>query len=140
MVLAIVVSYNGSKWINKCLNSLTESSLHIKILAIDNNSDDDTVSIIKNNFKLVEIIELKENLGFGKENNIVFRRALELNASYVFLLNQDAWIKNNALGELLTVSKNNLEYAILSPIHLNGIGNQLELKFNDCLNVNNILF
>lgn len=53
----------------------------------------DTCKIIKEQYPQVILIENHENLGFGKANNIGIEIALKNNANFVFLLNQDAWVK-----------------------------------------------
>ena len=127
-IVAIVVTYNGRKWYDKCFGSLRNSSLPVKTIVIDNASTDDTISYIKTNFPEIHLIESKENLGFGKANNIGFRYALEKNADYVFLLNQDAWIMQDTIEKLCSIAKQNTEYGIISPIHLSG--NEETLDFN----------
>ena len=44
-VFTIVVIYNGLKnnWIQKCFDSIMKSSIHSEIIAIDNNSNDNSV-------------------------------------------------------------------------------------------------
>ncbi len=128
-IIAIVVTYNGSKWIDKCFGSLVLSSIPMEILAIDNGSSDNTPELIKQKFPQVEIIETGENLGFGRANNLGLKRALDKKADFAFLLNQDAWIKNETIAELIKVYDKNPDYGILSPIHLNGQGNAIDPKF-----------
>lgn len=130
-VYAIVVTYNGSKWIEKCLSSLKNSVMPLHTIVIDNASADDTVSTIEKKFPEVELIKSEKNLGFGAANNIGLRRALEADADYVLLLNQDAWIEKDALEKLVVVSKKNLDFAILSPFHLNYQGNATERYFDE---------
>lgn len=79
----IYVSYNSEKWIEKCFFSILKSKYDLKqvsIYVLDNASTDKTVSILKqvqeqykNELKKFEIIESKENYGFGKGNNYAFR-------------------------------------------------------------------
>lgn len=129
-VFAIVVTYNGEKWIDKCFGSLVASSIPLQILAIDNASSDNTVSQIKNQFPEVEIIETGANLGFGKANSIGLKKALDENAHYVFLLNQDAWIEANTIENLIQVAEKNNEYGIVSPFHLLPNCDKLEWHFS----------
>ncbi len=128
-VLGIVVTYNGSIWIKKCLGSLTKSTLPIDIIVIDNQSADDTVNIIEQNFPEVTLIKSKENLGFGKANNIGLKKVLEENYDFAFLLNQDAWIEPQTIQKLAEVLMANPEYGILSPVHLNKEKSKLDTKF-----------
>lgn len=128
-VYSIVVTYNGVKWISKCIYSLLNSTQKNHIIVIDNNSSDKTVEIIDNSFPTVEIIKSKINLGFGRANNIGFRKAIENDADYVFLLNQDAWTQKSTLYNLINISKKNPDYGLLSPTHLDGSGNKIDYKF-----------
>jgi N-acetylglucosaminyl-diphospho-decaprenol L-rhamnosyltransferase len=126
LIYSIVVTYNGSKWLDKCFGSLLNSTVSTKIIAIDNKSTDGTPDEIRLKFPSVEVIETGKNLGFGKANNIGLTRALNENADYVFLLNQDAWVEPDTIGKLISTQSS--EYAILSPVHLNGQGDALDSK------------
>jgi GT2 family glycosyltransferase len=128
-IYTIVITYNGSKWIDKCFGNLVNSSIPLRILAIDNGSTDNTPSIIQKKFPQVEIIETKENLGFAKANNIGIKYALNHNADYVFLLNQDAWIENDTIEKLLDTFQKNKQIGIASPVHLNGSKTNLDSGF-----------
>ena len=129
-VYTIVVTYNGTKWIEKCFSSLVNSSIPIKILVIDNSSSDGTPGNIRKNFSDVEVIEIGENLGFGKANNIGLKRAINDKADYAFLLNQDAWVEPETIEQLIKAHKNQPEYSIVSPIHLNAKGDALDYSFS----------
>lgn len=117
-IVAIVVTYNGAKWVDKCFGSLVNSTVPLCILAIDNASTDNTVNLIKQKFPTVEVIETGANLGFGKANNIGFKKALLKDADYVFMLNQDAWIETNTVAVLANIAGKNKDYGIVSPFHL----------------------
>lgn len=137
-ILLVIVTYNGSKWIEACINSVLNGSLVPDIFIVDNNGSDDTVEIIKNKFsEKVTLIQSDKNLGFGKANNIGLRYALQNNYDFVFLLNQDAFLEFNTLERLVEVSIKNNEYGILSPIHLNADGTQLEMYFSQFVNCQN---
>lgn len=135
-ILSIIVTYNGAEWIRKCMNSLLCSSVSTDIIVIDNKSQDETVAILKNEFPTVELLEMGENLGFGRANNIGIRKALERKYNYAFLLNQDAWVNSDALEALVNCHSRYPEYGVISPMHFNGTGTGLEIKFNEYINVN----
>ncbi len=128
--IAIIVTYNGMKWYRKCFDSLKDSSVPVEIVVIDNKSSDQTISFIKENYPEIHLIDSKENLGFGKANNIGLRYALEQNADYVFLLNQDAWVRPDTIEKLIGKMQENTEYGILSPIHLDGTEQNLDFNFS----------
>jgi GT2 family glycosyltransferase len=136
-IYTIIVTYNGSKWIDKCFGSLTKSNIPLKILAIDNASTDNTPLFIKEKFPQVEVIETGQNLGFGKANNIGLEIAAKNNANFVFLLNQDAWIEPATIEKLVNVSIQHPEFGIISPLQLNGSNDYFEQSFKKYLGENN---
>lgn len=130
-VCTIIVSYNFEKWLHACLSSLRNSSVKTTILVVDNNSEDKTCEIIIKEYPEVILLQNKENLGFGRANNIGLRYALENGFKSVFLLNQDAWVEENTLEKLVAASTNNPEFGIISPIHLNGAGEKTDFGFSE---------
>ena len=135
-LFAIVVTYNGMKWYDKCFGSLKNSSIPIHTIVIDNASTDNTISYIKKNYPDIYLIESNKNLGFGKANNIGIKYALEQGADYVFLLNQDAYIMPDTIEKLHQQMQQNPEYGILSPIHLSGTKKELDYNFSTYISVN----
>lgn len=130
-IFVIVVTYNGmmNDWISKCLLSLQNSSIKVQTIVVDNNSSDATVNFIAENFPEILIIESKTNLGFGGANNLGLKKALELHGDYFFLLNQDAYVDHTTIEKLINISQSNPEYAVISPVHLNGKGDALDKSF-----------
>lgn len=117
-VTTIIVTYNGIKWIEKCISSLINSIYPTDIIIIDNNSTDETISFIRNHFPNIKIIESKDNLGFGKANNIGISLGIKDNSDFFFLLNQDAYVLPDTIGKLIDNFKKHPEYGIISPIQL----------------------
>jgi GT2 family glycosyltransferase len=129
IIYTVIVTFNGMQWIERCISSLLESVLPTHILIIDNLSTDGTPEFIEQHFPQAELIRSELNLGFGKGNNIGMQKALEVAVDYVFLLNQDAWIKPDTLEVLVNAHRQNNQFGIISPVHLNGQENGLENKF-----------
>jgi GT2 family glycosyltransferase len=126
-------------WIERCLNSLLQNSCPTLIHIIDNNSTDGTVAFIKENFPQVRLTLAGRNLGFGQANNVGLRQALAENADHVFLLNQDAWVEKDTIGHLVAMQKLHPQYGIVSPLHLNGRGDALDINFAGYLQQSDIL-
>jgi GT2 family glycosyltransferase len=129
MIYGVVVTYNGSKWLDRCIYSLVNSSVSINVIVVDNGSSDGTPEKIRRNYPEVELIEAHQNLGFGKANNIGLKKAYDAGADYVFLLNQDAWVETDTIEKLTEIAKHQTEYGVISPIHLNGSGDKLDKYF-----------
>lgn len=131
-VAVIIVTWKGMKWINKCLTSIRESSYPVTTFIVDNASPDETPDYIAQNYPEIRLIRSDKNLGFGKANNIAIAQAYKEGFDYFFLLNQDAYLQPNTIEQLLQVALTG-DYAIISPIHLNGDGNHIDLYFRDCV-------
>ncbi|WP_372938263.1 glycosyltransferase family 2 protein [Seonamhaeicola sp.] len=136
----VIVTYNGAPWIEQCLTSIQQQTIDCSMVVVDNNSTDATVSLIQDKFPEATVLPQKNNLGFGAANNIGISTALKNGATYVFLLNQDAYFQTTTLAQLLQVAKKNPQYGIISPIHLNGDGTKLDLNFSGYIKQSNQLF
>ena len=128
-IYAIIVTYNGMRWYDRCIGSLLESEIPVNVVVIDNASTDGSVEYVKLHYPNIFIIENKDNLGFAKSNNIGIRYAIDHGADYVFLLNQDAWVEKTTLTELVKSFDENDHVGIASPIHLNGSYSALDHGF-----------
>lgn len=124
-VIVVIVTYNGMQWLDKCLSSC----IGYEVVVVDNNSNDGTVNFIKKKYPKVKLFCQETNLGFGQANNIGISYAVNKGADYVFLLNQDAYLGEKTIEKLIEVHSFNQEFAILSPIHLNGQGLHFDDKF-----------
>jgi len=133
-VYIIIVTYNGLKWIEKCLISTQLSTLTPEVIVIDNGSNDGTAALIESKFPSVRFIKSAENLGFGRANNIGMKLALEERADYAFLLNQDAYLETDTLQKMIDTHIRNPEYGVLSPMQMNGNGTIRDANFNFLIN------
>ncbi len=144
-ISVVIVTYNGDQWIEEVIKSLYSSTIEVKIIVVDNNSSDKTISIVKR-YNDVDLTELKTNLGFGPANNIGLKKSYEAEFDYVFLLNQDAWINPNTITDLVKAHQKQSEFGVISPMHLNGKGDALDYKFsryigpNKCKNLYSDIF
>jgi len=134
--LVIIVTYNGYRYIERCLQSLYNQACQPEILVIDNCSSDGTVLLVQELFPKVKIIQNEINIGFGAANNIGLKIAVQKKSDYVLLLNQDAYLERFVLDGLIEFSVKNLNFGILSPIHLNGSGTALDTRFTTYLKSN----
>lgn len=125
-LLVVIVTFNAEKYIVKCIDSVLKSNLKSDIIIIDNNSTDNTITLLKEYGNKIRVIINKENTGFGRANNLGFAIALKENYDYVYLLNQDAYIFPDTLLNLCKAMEYNPIYGILSPLQLQS--NEIELE------------
>lgn len=93
----IIITYNSSNYISKCIRSILEfqKSFTIEIIIIDNNSSDKTVKIIQETNQKINLLVNNINLGFSKACNQGINLA---EGKYIFLLNPDTIILNDVFG------------------------------------------
>lgn len=127
----VIVTYNPMQWLSKCLETIIKSNIELEIILVDNASTDHCIDFINENFPKVQTVLLNENIGFGKANNVGLKKALEIGCDYFVLLNQDVYVMENSIRELIEVAKQNPDYGIISPIHLNGKATALDLNFSN---------
>src|SRR3954470_19264683 len=90
-VAIVVLSLNGREDTLACLASLRDVrwSGPLTVLVVDNGSDDGTSEAIAARSPEVVVVRSERNLGFAGGNNLGIRRALDLGADDVLLLNND---------------------------------------------------
>ena len=117
-ILVIVVTYNGLKWLDRCLGSVRASEVPADLYVWDNDSADGSADFVAAHFPEAKLTRSADNLGFAEANNMGMRYALEKGYDYVYLLNQDAWIEPSTLGTLVSFSEAHPEYGVLSPLQM----------------------
>ena len=95
-VSVIIVNYNTCKLLSDCIASIYRhtENVEMEIIVVDNASSDGSERSIKSRFPSVKWINSGGNLGFGKANNLGAKYA---DGKYLFLLNPDTVLKNNAI-------------------------------------------
>ena len=118
-LFVIIVTYKGQQWYDRCFGSLRNTTIPVQTIVVDNASNDGSVEYIKEHFPEIHLIESKENLGFGRANNIAMRYAMDQGCDYVFLLNQDAWVEPDTFEKLVDIHQRHPEYGLLGPVQVN---------------------
>ena len=122
--LVSIAILNWKRWPDtiRCLESLFRSDYpHFQVVVCDNGSQDDSLERIRawaDEHRRVEpdqgrdptrapltLIQNVENLGFTGGCNITIAHALEHDADYVFLLNNDARVEPATLARLVAVAR-----------------------------------
>ncbi|RYY65756.1 MAG: glycosyltransferase, partial [Chitinophagaceae bacterium] len=117
-VFTIIVTYNGSRWIDRCMQHLLQSTHPTNIIIADNASTGDTLELLKKYAEHFTLIPLSKNLGFGGGNNAGILSALPHQPDYIFLLNQDAYVEKECIGQLVESLEQKADYGIVSPLQL----------------------
>lgn len=109
----VIINYNGLNLIKKFMPSIITNSSNCNIYVIDNNSTDDSVNYIKNNFSNINIINNSSNLGYAGGYNEGIKKIDE--DLLVFLNNDATFLDENSLSNLVKVFKENSEIKVAQP-------------------------
>jgi GT2 family glycosyltransferase len=102
LVSIIIVNYNTHDLLRNCIDSIFDKSsfLDFEIIVVDNASKYNCSEMLQQRYNSrVVYIQLPENIGFGRANNIGLERS---NGKYVLFMNPDTELINNAI-EMMTV-------------------------------------
>src|SRR5262245_23972665 len=106
-VACIVVTHDALPWIERCLESVAE----LDTVVVDNGSSDGTVAFVRERFPSVRVVEA-ENRGLAAGWN---RGIGESDSEFVLVLNADAWLVEDAVGELLRAADRHHRAAVIAP-------------------------
>lgn len=114
----IILNYNTQFWLKKVLSSLnqfflTKTKFQVQVTVVDNNSDDNSVKMVKKEFKWVNLIVSPENNGFSAGNNLALKNST---AKYIMLLNSDVEFNEKSnLDLLIDFMNSNSKVGIITP-------------------------
>jgi GT2 family glycosyltransferase len=96
----IIVNWNSSRYLEKCLETIVSNSgdLKYEVIVVDNASYDGCDQVVNKFKEVVSLVQSDKNLGFAKANNLGVRHA---KGKYLLFLNPDTEILGNTLTEML---------------------------------------
>lgn len=103
-VSIIILNYNGKKFLDKCLLSISEVSYpveRLEVILVDNASSDCSVSYVNAKYPWVHVVRLEKNYGFTGGNNAGVKIA---KGEYIVLLNNDVAVDREWLIELVKIA------------------------------------
>ena len=107
-VSIIIVNYNTSELINDCISSIFDKTEGVtyEIIVVDNNTEKLSEVIDAATDSRVKLLQLPENVGFGRANNAGAQIASGRN---LFFLNPDTILLNNAVKVLSDYLNSNID-------------------------------
>ena len=116
LVVIVVLNWNRREDSAECLESLRGLTYpNHKVLLVDNGSTDGSVAFLSERFPEVTFIENDRNLGFAAGNNVGIRRALEMGADWVLLLNNDTTVEADVVTKLVTATRDDRTIGVIGP-------------------------
>ena len=95
LVSCLIVTYNSAGYIRRCLDSLLRQDYpNLEIIVVDNQSQDQTVEIVREEFPSVKLLIADRNLEFAKGMNW---GCSQCQGEYICVLNCDLVLEDGAI-------------------------------------------
>ena len=116
-----ILTYHSKDLLKGLLESILGNrwEYSYEIVVVDNNSADDTVSMIENRFPAVRLVKNPMNLGVARARNQIFRMS---ECEFVIILDVDTVVHPGSLDTLVSSMRNHPEAGIAGPKLVYGDG------------------
>jgi len=111
-IAVVILNWNGVKLLEQFLPSVIQFSEGATIYVADNDSTDNSVEFVQQNFPTVKIVKNTGNHGFAKGYNDALQH---IDAEIYALVNSDIEVTENWLGPILSTFDNENQTAIIQP-------------------------
>ncbi len=111
-VAVVILNYNGEKFLNQFLPQVLACSQKYEVVVADNNSTDNSVEVLKNQFPSVRLIVLEENTGYAQGYNNALQ---QIESEYYMLLNSDVEVTDDWLEPLVAILDKNEKIVAVQP-------------------------
>ncbi len=119
-VTAIVVNYNGEKWLRRCFHTIAKQSYpkeRLRIVVVDNNSTDNSIDYIRKAYRNVVVVNSGSNLGYAGGVNLGYKYA---DGKYVALMANDIFFPKDWVEKMVASMENNRDCAASTALIVNG--------------------
>ena len=101
-VFAVILNYNGYDDTKNCINSLKKIDYpNYNIIVVDNASTDESYNKLKNEFPRIPVVVTEFNMGYTGGMNAGAKYAMEHDADYILLSNNDMLYESDFLRILI---------------------------------------
>ena len=116
-IFVVILNWNQPKLTTETVESVKklkyEKGTDLRIVVVDNGSTDNSVEQFRK-LKGIQLLTSVKNLGFAEGNNLGIKHALDRDADFVLVLNNDTEVDKNLIIELLKPMKDE-KVAVTSP-------------------------
>ena len=112
-VSVVILNFNTARLLEQFLPGVLESDYsNFEVVVADNASSDDSVTLCREKFPQVRLIEIKDNLGYAGGYNHALKQIV---ADYYVLLNSDVEVTPNWLKPLVNLAETDPDIAAIQP-------------------------
>ena len=113
-IAIVILNWNGARLLQQFLPSVIEFSRgdSTELIVADNGSTDESVSMLRDEFPEVKILDLKQNFGFARGYNEALK---QLDADYFVILNSDVEVTADWLNSPISLMEADPAIAAVQP-------------------------
>lgn len=112
-VAVVILNWNGRKFLEEFLPSVVQYlPEYAQIIVADNDSSDDSLAFLNDNYPLIRIVQNKENGGYAKGYNDALQN---IRAEYYVLLNSDIEVTRDWIDPIIDFMDKNRKVAACQP-------------------------
>ena len=109
----VILNWNGKKFLQQFLPSVISSVYsNLQIIVADNDSSDDSISFLQQNYPQIRIIKNAANEGFAKGYNTALK---QVESDYYILLNSDVEVTPNWIAPVIELMETDALIAACQP-------------------------
>lgn len=118
LVVIVLLNWNSAEETMAAVTSVERMDYpNYRILIVDNGSEDDSLERLRPLARDgIELLESPVNTGYTGGCNLGMRRALERNADYVWLLNNDAIVDKGTLSSIVELAETDEAIGLVTPL------------------------
>ncbi len=117
----IILNYNVSYFLRQCILSVQEALVGIdaEIIIVDNNSEDDSIAMLKQYFAQIPLMQNKEKVGFRRANNQGVALA---KGEFICILNPDTAVSKDTFLKVLKFGDEHPDFGAIGTKLIDGTG------------------
>jgi GT2 family glycosyltransferase len=108
----VILNWNGKNWLEKFLPNVISESSDATVIVADNNSSDDSVKFLEENYPNIRIIQNDGNYGYAKGYNLALK---QIDAQYFVLLNSDIEVTKDWISPIISLMDLNKKISACQP-------------------------
>ncbi len=108
-ISVVIPNYNGSNLLAKNLPTVIKNCPGAEIIVVDDASSDNSVSLVRENFKNIKLVSIPVNKGFS---NAVDTGVSKANSNLVLILNSDVSLSSDVVKRVITYFDNPKTFAV----------------------------
>ncbi|MFS0821575.1 glycosyltransferase family 2 protein [Bacillus sp. 1P02SD] len=119
LVSIVILNFNSDQKTKICIESITKLRYEpLEIIIVDNSTNSESAKKVEEISREHSFIfkRIHENMGYAAGNRVGVEIALGLNSDYVFILNNDTYLEENCITNIIEVMEQDKSICVAGPV------------------------